>query len=88
MVELIQGETRTEIDATIEEVMEAIEYLRRQRKLQREKHKRLYVPSSNPVGRPRKNPPAENIPKRGRGRPKKNPSPAESIPSDAPPTDI
>jgi len=80
MLELVDENGRlVTLDATIEEVLKAIEYLKHQRQLQRDKYRRLFVPSPNPPGRPRKNPlPADDKPKRPRGRPRKNPLPASS----------
>lgn len=77
MLELVENDIRITLDATADEVIKAIEYLKHQRKLQHEKYRRLYKPNGNPPGRPKKNPPAEDKPKRPRGRPRKNPPPAD-----------
>ena len=73
MLELIQDGQRIELDSTIEDVLKAIEYLKHQRHLQRSKYRRLFVPTGNPEGRPRKPKEEEVKPKRPRGRPRKNP---------------
>lgn len=90
MLELLEDTGRlVTLDATIDEVLKAIEYIKHQRKLQHEKYRRLFVASTNPPGRPRKNPIKEptpgDAPKRGRGRPKKQVPPPAIPEIDLPP---
>lgn len=79
MLELIEGGVRIEIEATTEEVIKALDYIKHQRKLQHEKYKRLFVPTGNKPGPKPKHPPAEQKPKRSVGRPRKFPLPSPAM---------
>jgi hypothetical protein len=69
-------------DMTIEHITDALEYYKHQRSLQQAKYRRLYVPTGKPIGRPRKNPKAEesdqHVVKKSVGRPKKEKTTTET----------
>lgn len=74
-------------DVTIQDITDALEYQRHQRSLQQAKYKRLYIPTGNPIGRPRKNPKPEEsdqpVVKKSVGRPKKE-KPTTQAPPEIP----